>query len=147
MNNRSYGMTKHFIYLDLIIVNLFLQCKLLSAEAYFLCVHVHTGTCTHSGRRQLHRMETMAGLLFRKKKGLEVKFEQVQSERFFPRGMSCHVDDPKIENVQGPCVQSLVQGIWRMRASEAEKRVREDPIPFYQSGEFGTDQHLSLIHI
>ena len=84
----------------------------------------------------------MAGLLFRKKKGLEVKFEQIQSERFFQRGMSCHVEDPKIENVQGPSVESLVQGIWRMRASEAENRVGEDPIPFHQSGKFGIDQHL-----
>ena len=84
----------------------------------------------------------MAGLLFRKKKGLEVKFEQIQSERFFPRGMSCHVEDPKIENVQGPNVESLVHGIWKMRASEAENRVWVDPIPFYQSGKFRTDQHL-----
>ena len=34
-------------------------------------------------------------------------------------------DGPKTEKAREPTVESLVQGIWRLRVSEAERRVRE----------------------
>ena len=39
--------------------------------------------------------------------------------------MSFHVDGPKTEKAREPTVESLVRGIWRLRVSEAERRVRE----------------------
>ena len=39
------------------------------------------------------------------------------------RGRSFHVDGPKTEKAQEPTVESLVRGIWRLRVSEAERRV------------------------
>ena len=41
------------------------------------------------------------------------------------RGRSFHVDRPKTERAREPTVESLVRGIWRLRLSEAERRVRE----------------------
>ena len=41
------------------------------------------------------------------------------------RGMLFHVDGPKTEKAREPAVESLVRGIWRLRVSEAERRVRE----------------------
>ena len=41
------------------------------------------------------------------------------------RGRSFHVDGQKIEKAREPTAQSLVRGIWRLRVSEAERRVRE----------------------
>ena len=41
------------------------------------------------------------------------------------RGRSFHVDGPKREKAREPTVESLVRGIWRLRVSEAERRVRE----------------------
>ena len=41
------------------------------------------------------------------------------------RGRSFHVDGPKTEKAREPIVESLVRGIWRLRVSEAERRVRE----------------------
>ena len=41
------------------------------------------------------------------------------------RGRSFHVDGPKTEKALEPTVKGLVQGIWRLRVSEAERRVRE----------------------
>ena len=41
------------------------------------------------------------------------------------RGRSFHVDGPKTEKAREPTVESLVRGIWRLRVSEAERRVRE----------------------
>ena len=35
------------------------------------------------------------------------------------------VDEPKTEEAWEPTVESLVQGIWRLRVSEAERRIRE----------------------
>ena len=48
-------------------------------------------------------------------------------EGFCGRGRerSFHADGPKTEKVREPAVESLTQGIWRMRASEAERRVRK----------------------
>ena len=40
------------------------------------------------------------------------------------RGRSFHVDGPKTEKAREPTVESLVPGIWRLRVSEAERRVR-----------------------
>ena len=40
-------------------------------------------------------------------------------------GRSFNVDGPKTEKAREPTVESLVRGIWRLRASEAEPRVRE----------------------
>ena len=41
------------------------------------------------------------------------------------RGRSFPVDGPKTEKAREPTVESLVRGIWRLRVSEAERRVRE----------------------
>ena len=41
------------------------------------------------------------------------------------RGRLFHVDGPKTEKALEPTVESLVRGIWRLIASEAERRVRE----------------------
>ena len=41
------------------------------------------------------------------------------------RGRSFHVDGPKTEKGREPTVESQVRGIWRLRVSEAERRVRE----------------------
>ena len=35
-----------------------------------------------------------------------------------------HVDGPKTKKAREPIVESLVPGIWRLRVSEAERRVR-----------------------
>ena len=34
-----------------------------------------------------------------------------------------HVEWPKTEKAREPAVESLVQGIWRLRVSEAERRI------------------------
>ena len=41
------------------------------------------------------------------------------------RGRSFHVEGPKTEKAQEPTVESLAQGIWKLRISEAECRVQE----------------------
>ena len=41
------------------------------------------------------------------------------------RGRSFDVDGPKTEKALEPTVESLVRGIWRLRVSEAEWKVRE----------------------
>ena len=41
------------------------------------------------------------------------------------RGSSFHVDGPKTEKAREPTVESLVPKIWKLRESEAERRVRE----------------------
>ena len=41
------------------------------------------------------------------------------------RGMSFHVDGPKTEKARELAVDSLVRRIWKLRVSEAERRVRE----------------------
>ena len=42
------------------------------------------------------------------------------------RGRSSCVDGLKTEKAQEPTVESLVQGIWKLRLSEAEQRVQEE---------------------
>ena len=39
--------------------------------------------------------------------------------------MSFHVDGPKTEKARELAVDSLVRRIWKLRVSEAERRVRE----------------------
>ena len=41
------------------------------------------------------------------------------------RGRSFHVDGPKTVKAREPTVESLVRKIWRLRISEAERRVWE----------------------
>ena len=41
------------------------------------------------------------------------------------RGRFFHVDGPKTKKAREPTVGSLVQGVWRLRVSETERRVRE----------------------
>ena len=41
------------------------------------------------------------------------------------RGRSFHVDGPKTEKAREPAVESLVRRIWRLRVSEAERKVQE----------------------
>ena len=41
------------------------------------------------------------------------------------RGRSFHVDGPKTEKAREPAVENLVRGIWRLRVSVVERRVRE----------------------
>ena len=40
-------------------------------------------------------------------------------------GHSVKTDGPKAEKARGTTAESLVRGIWKMRISEAERRVRE----------------------
>ena len=40
-------------------------------------------------------------------------------------GRSFHVDGPETEKVREPTVENLVLGIWKLRVSEAERRLRE----------------------
>ena len=48
------------------------------------------------------------------------------------RGRSSCVDGLKTEKAQEPAVESLVQGIWRLRLSEAEQRVQEESTGEYR---------------
>ena len=51
-----------------------------------------------------------------------------ESRGGFPRtgrGRSFHADGPKTEKAREPTVKGLVPGIWRLRVSEAERRVLE----------------------
>ena len=41
------------------------------------------------------------------------------------KGKSFQAEGPKTEKAREPTVESLVQGIWRLRVSGAERRVRE----------------------
>ena len=41
------------------------------------------------------------------------------------RGRLFHVDGPKTKKARELTVESLVQGVWRLRESEAERRERE----------------------
>ena len=41
------------------------------------------------------------------------------------KGHSMLSDGPKTEKAREPTVESLVRGIWKLRVSEAERRVRE----------------------
>ena len=56
------------------------------------------------------------------------KFDLKESRESFcrrGRGRSFHAEGPKTEKAREPTVESLVRGIWRLRASEAERRVWE----------------------
>ena len=44
------------------------------------------------------------------------------------RGRPFHVEGPKTEKVREPTVKGQVQGIWRLRVSEAEWRVQEGKV-------------------
>ena len=57
-----------------------------------------------------------------------LKFDLKESRDGFcqrGRGRSFHVEQLKTEKVWEPTVESLAQGIWRLRAFEAEQRVWE----------------------
>ena len=41
------------------------------------------------------------------------------------RGRSFHVDGQKTEKAREPTMESLMRGIWRLRVSDAERRVGE----------------------
>ena len=41
------------------------------------------------------------------------------------RGRSFYTEGPKTEKAREPTVQSLVRGFWKLRVSEAERRVQE----------------------
>ena len=41
------------------------------------------------------------------------------------RGRSFHIEGPKTEKAWGPIVESLVQGIWRPRASSRVERTKK----------------------
>ena len=70
----------------------------------------------------------MAGGLFWKTTVLRLDLME-SSQLFFRtgRGRSSHVDGPKTEKAREPTVESLVGGLWRLRVSEAERRVRPMP--------------------
>ena len=55
-------------------------------------------------------------------------------------GRSFHVEGPKTEKAREPTVESLVQGIWRLRVLEAERRNRSPLLrrPSYQTSVFKT---------
>jgi len=70
----------------------------------------------------------MAGVLFWETTVLRLDLKE-SSQRFLRtgRGRSLLVAGPKTEKERNPTVESLVGGIWRLRVSEAERRVR--PVP------------------
>ena len=70
----------------------------------------------------------MAGLMFWKKKCLEIGFEGVQRGFLLERKgevIQIHVMEPKTEKALEPTLESLAPGTWRLRVSEAEQRVLE----------------------
>ena len=81
------------------------------------------------GWRQQHGSENMGR--FRSivlGKGMFFRLHLNESRQNFCRrgsGRSFHVDGPKTEKAREPTVERLVLGIWRLRVSEAERRVRE----------------------
>ena len=69
----------------------------------------------------------MAGHCFRKTNVL--RFDLKESKKGFcrsrrGRGGSFYVEDPNTEKAREPNVESLVRGIWTLRVSETERRVR-----------------------
>ena len=46
-------------------------------------------------------------------------------EGFCRRGRGRSFHEPKTEKAREPTMENLVRGIWRLRVSEAERRVRE----------------------
>ena len=69
----------------------------------------------------------MAGLQFFWEKNVFRLDLNESREGFYQRGRgrSFHADGPKTEKAREPPVECLVRGIWRLRISEAEQRVRE----------------------
>ena len=71
----------------------------------------------------------MAGLFHwgGKKNCFQVRFEGEKMAYFGEEGeiKSLHVEIWKTGKGRGPTVETLVQGVWRLRLSEAERRVRE----------------------
>ena len=72
-----------------------------------------------------HGTENMAGVQFWEKKSFLDLNESREGFCRRGRGRSFHIDGPKTEKAQEPTVESLVRGIWGLRVSEAEQRVRE----------------------
>ena len=69
----------------------------------------------------------MAGLLVWKKEislGLSRRSPEMVSAGK-RRTRSFHVEGPKTEKAQEPAVEILVRGIWTLRLSKAQRRVRE----------------------
>ena len=64
-------------------------------------------------------------VLGKKVLGLDLKESR---EGFFRRGRgrTFHVEWLKMEKAREPKVERLVRGIWKLRESEAERRVREE---------------------
>lgn len=64
-----------------------------------------------------------------KRKEKEVRFQGVRrgfsSLREEGEGLNFHVEGLKTEKVREPTTESLVQRIWRLRVSEAERKVQE----------------------
>ena len=57
-----------------------------------------------------------------------LKFDLNYSKESFcrrGRGRSFNAEGPKTEQAREPTMESLLRGIWRLRVSEAERRVRE----------------------
>ena len=73
-----------------------------------------------------NRTENMARLQFWKRNVFRLHLnESREGFCWRGRGRSFHVDGPKTKKVREPTVDSLVHRIWRLRVSEAERRVRE----------------------
>ena len=66
-----------------------------------------------------YRGETMAGLLFQKQKCLEIRLGRVQ--RWFPSKRKGKIILSKMEKTWEPTAEILIQGIYRLWVSKAER--------------------------
>ena len=67
----------------------------------------------------------MAGLQCWERNVFRLQLNSPVSVSVGERGRSFHVDGPKTGKAREPTVEGLVRGIWRLRVSEAERRVQE----------------------
>ena len=112
------------------------------ADSYSVGTRTHkhsdyTKLNIHSLKRAANARETWNGYRRREQKTWQVynfgkrnvfRLDLSESREGFcrrGRGRSFHVDGPKREKVREPAVKSPVRGIWRLRVSEPERRVRE----------------------
>ena len=75
------------------------------------------------------RNKNMAGLQFGGKETF-LNYTGMSPERVSVgeegEARSFHVDGPKTEKAREPTVESLVRGVWRLRASQTERQISRD---------------------
>ena len=101
-------------------------------QAFRLCKAKYTQLKTGSKRPgNLERMEQKTWLVYNFGKRNVFRLDLNESkEGFCPRGRgrSFRVNGPKTEKAREPTVESQMRGIWRLRVSEAERRVRAERV-------------------